>query len=82
MFGFVLYPPSPPSLLSASFFSSGVEGSPLFSASMTELTKARPSAAAADALAGDPLSRGGGTDDEAVGGIANVRVINASKVIG
>lgn len=47
---------------------------------MTELTKARSSAAAANSLAGDPLS-GGGTDEEAAGGIANMRVVNAAKVI-
>lgn len=56
------------------------ENSPLFSASMIELTKAPSSAAVANSLACDPLS-GGGTDEEAAGGIANMRVVNAAKVL-
>lgn len=52
--------------------------SPLFSASMAELTKPRKAASPSD----DPLSgaTGGGEDEEEAGGIANMRVVNASKV--
>lgn len=55
--------------------------SPLFSASMTELTKPPRRASNQD---DDPLAgaEGGGEDEEEAGGIANMRVINASKVRG
>ncbi|CAM9868068.1 unnamed protein product, partial [Ectocarpus fasciculatus] len=55
--------------------------SPLFSASMTELTKPPRRASNQD---DDPLAggEGGGEDEEEAGGIANMRVVNASKVIG
>ena len=54
------------------------ECSPLFSASMMELTKPRKAANQDD----DPLSggAGGAEDEEEAGGIANMRVVNASKV--
>ncbi|CAM9395424.1 unnamed protein product [Ectocarpus sp. 12 AP-2014] len=55
--------------------------SPLFSASMAELTKPPRRASNQD---DDPLAGagGGGEDEEEAGGIANMRVVNASKVIG
>ncbi|CAN0122777.1 unnamed protein product, partial [Ectocarpus sp. 4 AP-2014] len=55
--------------------------SPLFSASMAKLTKPprRVSNQDDDPLAG---AGGGGEDEEEAGGIANMRVVNASKVIG
>lgn len=55
-----------------------VEISPLFSASMMELTKQPKDAAL---LASDPMSGGGGEDTDSPGGIANTRVVNASKVM-
>lgn len=54
-----------------------LEKSPLFSASMVELTQPPRRA---NAGASDLLSSGGGEDEEAPGGIANMRVVNASKV--
>lgn len=53
--------------------------SPLFSASMMELTKPQRTAVQDD----DPFSgvTGGGDDEEEAGGIANMRVVNASKVV-
>lgn len=53
--------------------------SPLFSASMMELTKPPKVATNKDE---DPLSGPGGAggDEEEAGGIVNMRVVNASKV--
>lgn len=54
--------------------------SPLFAASMMELTKPPRSAAAGRNK--DPLIGDGDDEEEAPGGIANMRVVNASKVMG
>lgn len=51
--------------------------SPLFTAAMMELTKLPKRA---KTPGGDPLSGAEGEDEEAQGGIANMRVVNASKV--